>query len=72
MIPVDSFMLMLILDSLVFRPILLYQTRTSYYSSIPSCSMEFYAYASPSISRQLHCTLVLILVLRNLAYFLDP
>ena len=43
-----------ILDSLVFRPILSYRTCTSYYSLIPSCSMEFYAYASPSISRQLH------------------
>ena len=54
MIPVDSFMLTLILDSLVFHPILSYRTRTFYYSSIPSCSTEFYAYASPSISRQLH------------------
>ena len=54
MIPVDSFMLMLILDSLVFHPILSYRTRTSHYSSIPSCSTEFYAYVSPSISRQLH------------------
>ena len=47
-------LLTLILDSLVFRPILSYRTRISYYSLIPPCSMEFYAYASPSISRQLH------------------
>ena len=44
-------LLTLISDSLVFCPILSYRTRISYYSSIPSCSMEFYAYASPSISR---------------------
>ena len=53
MIPVDSSMLTLILDSLAFHPILSYRTRIPYYSSIPSCSMEFYAYASLSISRQL-------------------
>ena len=54
MIPVDSSVLTLILDSLAFRPILSYRTRIPYYSSIPSCSMEFYAYTSLSISRQLH------------------
>ena len=54
MIHVDSLVLTLILDSLAFRPILSYRTRSSHYSSIPSCSMEFHAYASPSISRQLH------------------
>ena len=53
-LPIDSFVLTLISDSLVFRPILSYRTRTSYYSLILPCSMEFYAYASPSISRQLH------------------
>ena len=68
LIPVDSFLLMLILDSLLFRPILSYRTRISHYSSILTCSMKFYAYASSSISRQLPVPLVLILVLRNLAY----
>ena len=53
-IPVDSFVITLILDSLTFCPILSYRTRSFHYSLIPSCSMEFYAYASPSISRQLH------------------
>ena len=53
-IPVDSLVLTLILDSLTFHPILSYRTRSFHYSSIPSCSMEFYAYVSPSISRQLH------------------
>ena len=53
MLSVYSFVLTLILDSLVFCPILSYRTRISYYSLILPCSMEFYAYASPSISRQL-------------------
>ena len=57
MIPVDSSVLMLILDSLVFCLILSYRTRIPYYSSIPSYSMEFYAYASLRISRQLHVLL---------------
>ena len=51
MIPFYSFLITLIMDSLVFRPILSYRTRILYYSSILPCSMEFYAYASPSISR---------------------
>ena len=54
MIPVDSSVLTLIMDSFVFCPILSYRTCIPYYSSIPSCSMEFYAYVSLSISRQLH------------------
>ena len=57
MIPVDSFVLTLIMDSLVFCPILSYWTRIPYYSSIPSYSTEFYAYASLRISRQLHVLL---------------
>ena len=54
MIPVDSSVLMLIMDSLVFYLILSYRIRIPYYSSIPSCSMEFYAYVSLSISRPPH------------------
>ena len=54
MMPVDSFVLTLIMDSLVFCPILSYRTRIPHYSLIPSCSMEFHAYASLSISRPLH------------------
>ena len=53
MIPVYSFLLTLILDSLLFCPILSYRTRIPYYSLILACSMKFYAYASSSISRQL-------------------
>ena len=51
MIPIDSAMLTLIMDSLLFCPILSYRTRIPYYSSVLPCSKKFYAYASLSISR---------------------